>query len=1468
MKLRVTLRAPETDKTHNLLITADATATVHDVAEALAGALGHEQIPPSLTLRAIDPLTSAKHVVGKDLTLIDSGVQSGAILELCSDDVAQRGRGFEAAALVRILSGPDKGIEVQLPFGSSDIGRDSSCRMQLTDPRVSKVHARILVGPDKVEVADNNSSNGLFVAGVREGRTVVTADDDVTIGSTTFRVQALRSRPDWSTTDIAFVRSPRVLARPVEHELNLPTPPGPVERTKFPWLAMIAPLLMGAVMFLFTRNLLSIIFVALSPIMMIGTWFTNRLELKARQRVAIENFDKQLEQTAEQLTELHDEERELLLKLYPSVNECVTAVDKQTDLIWSRRSENPEYLQLRLGLGDVAARIKPESRTDGGLPELVEKVTKLAETSQTLTDAPVVADLRSVGSLGLCGLREIADGVARSAVVQAASLHSPAEMVICCLTSASRRESWGWVEWLPHTNSPHSPLGRHLAADAAMSRVLADQLEELVETRRSDRAVKPIIRGPLDDREQLPAPVLPSVLLIVDDPQVDRARLTRLAELGPDVGVHLLWIAEHKDDLPAACRTFLDIGQGIEPMVGQVRTGTTVTDVACESVNLPIAEAIGRRFAPLIDAGAPIDDESDLPRSVSMVTLLGAQESDSPEAVIERWRDNGSLVPRDGRAPQPVDQPVELRAIVGHTGIEPFVIDMRRDGPHALVGGTTGAGKSEFLQAWVLGLAHALSPDRVNFLFVDYKGGTAFAKCVELPHCVGLVTDLNTYLVRRVLVSLGAELKRREHILNDKNKKDLIDLELSGDPDCPPSLFIVVDEFAALAGEIPEFVDGMVDIAQRGRSLGLHLILATQRPAGVIKDNLRANTNLRVALRMADEQDSSDVLGSPMAAFFSSSTPGRAAAKSGPGRVTTFQSAFPGARTSAEPPKPPIEVVELNFGTGKRWAVPQPVATDGERIPKDIERIVETVKKAAANADIPTPFRPWLNELKPIYNLAKLGQRRDTELVLGVIDEPEKQAQTVEFFYPEENGNILFIGAGGSGKTTALRSLAIASAITPRSGPMHVYALDFAGSGLSFLEPLPNVGSIVSGDDAERVERLIRYLTEVVEERSTRFSAARASSLSEYRRMANRPDEPRVLLLLDGFGAFRDAYETGTAAIYSAFTRLLLDGRAVGVHIAMTADQPTGVPTSISAAFSRRVVLRQADDDAYSLLGVPKDVLGPLSAPGRAMQIDKPSEMQLAILGDDVATAAQAREIEKLAEAIAKYHEKRPAKIESLPAMIPAVGLPSNLRGLPVLGVDDRTLAPFGFDPQSVILITGPDGSGKTSALQWLAYSIKRSGLPFDLVHLAPGRSPLGGNSVWLHSAVGEDPMMAAIQELTERAKIPADEGRPLGLFIEAMPDCLGTSVEHPLTELIQSCRKNGHLVVAEGEMVGWSGHWPLLNEVRNQRCGLLLQPEQMDGDTIMRTSLPRCRRSEFPVGRGFWVKGGNTVKVQLPLLD
>jgi S-DNA-T family DNA segregation ATPase FtsK/SpoIIIE len=519
-------------------------------------------------------------------------------------------------------------------------------------------------------------------------------------------------------------------------------------------------------------------------------------------------------------------------------------------------------------------------------------------------------------------------------------------------------------------------------------------------------------------------------------------------------------------------------------------------------------------MAPVTDAGAVLEDQTDLPRSVSFLTLSGRELAENPGEILDLWRHSNSL-PVDPGSPR-LKRDNSLGALVGQTATDRFFLDLRAQGPHALVGGTTGAGKSEFLQSWILGMATAHSPARVNFLFVDYKGGAAFADCVNLPHCVGLVTDLSPHLVRRALRSLNAELRRREHILNAKKAKDLLELERRRDNESPPSLVIVVDEFAALVQEVPEFVDGVVNVAQRGRSLGLHLILATQRPAGVIRDNLRANTNLRVALRMADEGDSHDVIGTKQAALFDPSIPGRGVAKTGPGRLTTFQSAYVGGHTTNQPPPPVIDVHDFRFGLGAAWdepdlGVPVPEQHSG---PNDIRRLVSTVRSAAESTRLPEARKPWLPELAMSYRLEQLPTKRtDTELVFGVIDNPDDQEQPVVAFNPDRDGNMAIFGTGGSGKSTALRTIAIAAGFsTARGGPCEVYALDFGSRQLSMLEPLPHVGAVVYADDFERTQRLLRKLRSAVEERSERYSAVKAGTIDEYRSRSGNSAEPRLLL--------------------------------------------------------------------------------------------------------------------------------------------------------------------------------------------------------------------------------------------------------------------------------------------------------------------------------------------------------------------
>jgi S-DNA-T family DNA segregation ATPase FtsK/SpoIIIE len=1452
----------------DLEVTADGTSTVGDLARTLVLAdPAAEGIDPGLvTLAAFE--AGGPRVVAPDRAVGESGIRSGTTLQVTP---APDYTGDDApAAVLRILSGAHAGTERPLRSGSNIVGRDPGADIVIDDPLVSKRHARINVDA-VIEIIDLNSANGLLMGGEQVARTSLGPADVLVLGSTEVSIIPL-NRPGAThaaSPVVEIVRSPRVVPRYEDAEFTAPKAPRPPAQSRLPVIALIAPLIMGAVLWAFTQSILAVIFIALSPLIMIAAYIDNRVGARKEHKRAVQQFDAGMEHfdgvmLAEQIKERAVRDAEI-----PALAEALSSLSSWGDLTWTHRPEHPGFLSARLGTGTLPSRATIElSGTDDTLPVFTERLFELRDRFAVIDDVPVVAHLRESGNVGIAGERGQADAAARAFVMQLVATHSPAELVVAAFTSPSTRAAWSWLEWLPHTGAGHSPLdGAHLAANPGTGAALLSRLEGLVEDRAGEGAAS--ARGPIEsgDKQQITAPRIPAVVVVVeDDASVDRARLTRLAERGPDAGIHLVWVAPKAGAIPAACRTFLSVDSvADDTAAGLVRRGLSSTPVRVELLDEGSAVAWARVLAPTVDAGTPIDDESDLPRSVSYIDLAGSDIGGDPAAIVDRWRENDSITPRDGRAPQRRAKEANLRALVGYAGAGALHLDLRTQGPHALVGGTTGAGKSEFLQSWVLGMAAAHSPDRVTFLYVDYKGGSAFADCVDLPHTVGLVTDLSPHLVRRALTSLRAELRYREHLLNRKKAKDLISLERTGDPEAPPSLIIVVDEFAALVNEVPEFVDGVVDVAQRGRSLGLHLILATQRPAGVIKDNLRANTNLRVALRMADAEDSSDILGIPMAAHFDPSIPGRGAAKTGPGRIVPFQAGYVGGWTTGEKPRPQIDIRELDFGAGASWDLPEPEAAAPEDPgPTDIARIVRSVRAAASDLSIPAPRRPWLDELAAAYDLARLpSPRTDEQLLLGVLDDPRSQAQPTAFYEPDRDGNVAIFGTGGSGKSTALRTIAVSAAITPRGGPVHVYGLDFGASGLRMLEGLPHVGAIISGDDDERVTRLLRMLRDLVDERSARYGDVRAGTISEYRRIAAAPDEARVLVLIDGMGAFRETYEFSGAAMgwFTLFSQIAVDGRQVGVHFVMTGDRPNSLPTSIASTVQKRFVMRLATDEDYLLLGVPKDVLDAASPPGRGMLDGE--EIQFAVLGGSANMAVQSRELERLADAMRRQGITAAPPVGRLPEHIGIDSLPARTPGGDlVLGLADEDLAPTGVDPRGAFLLAGPPGSGRTTALATIGRALRRADPARTIVHLSPRRTSLALASA--SGYAGADAAAVAVLADSVADAIERGELGSVAILIEGVTEFTGGEAEASLDRLIRVATRADAFVVGEAESSTWSQAWMLAQPFKAARRGLILAPGDIEGDALYGTSLGRVKRSDFPPGRGFTVHQGRATRLQV----
>ncbi len=1513
MKLRVTIPRHVDGahrRTHDVSLTVAVTATVGEVARGLvrAGAgdprllpfAEHRQAP--LTLRVGYP-DGATLILDAGQTVAESGLLSGCLVEPVFEAAPGPGpRAKRPIAKLTVLDGPQKGVSFLAVQGENLIGRERGARVELHDRSVSRQHAILRSTGSGVEIADLGSANGVVLitedGDHRELRSATSAlpmVSTIEVGTVPIQVElGPPAEPDpVRSSTVPHPQSPRVDPVFAPEPLDLPAPPDRAEPARFPLIAMVAPLVMGTVLYLTTQSMMSLIFVALSPLIMLGTWVDSRLSKRKSTKQAQREFEQGIEQAREQLVENAEAERLARTEETPPPVSLLDLPSSRSAALWTRRPEHRAFLELRLGTATQPSRKRIALPPRGKISAKDwASLTELSDEFRTLPGIPVLERLDRSGSLGIAGPKPDSGDVARGLLVQLLALHSPADLVLTAFADAEQAEAeWAWLKWVPHIDSVFSPVpAPHLAADDRGANRLLTALEGLVGLRSagaSSRNVRSRSEGSAADAQERLRPAeanaaVPAVVvLVLSDALVDRTRLVGLAEDGADVGVHLIWVADEMRGIPAACRTVVEVADG-EPKVHFVRQGEVVPLTEPDAVRVPFAETFARALSPIVDTGARMLDESDLPRSVSLGQIAEGEILASGHAILQRWLSSDSLAARWTLGTE--REPGPLTAIVGQGSDGPVEIDLRTHGPHALVGGTTGSGKSEFLQTWILSLAANYSPDRLTFLLVDYKGGAAFADCVALPHTVGLVTDLTPHLVRRALTSLRAELRTREELLNEKGAKDLIALERRGDPEAPPTLVIVIDEFAALVSEIPEFVDGVIDVAQRGRSLGLHLVMATQRPAGVIKDNLRANTNLRIGLRMADPADSSDVLGVPDAADFAAEIPGRAAVKIGAARLRHFQTGYLGGRADSDR-QDVVEVRDLGFAERAPWALAPEVRSEPERRgrgPRDIEVLAGNIRTAAKIAEVRQPRRPWVDQLPTVLPLERVlahsrsSARSSSALPLGLADEPEAQRQSTYACDFGSAGNLVIYGGPGSGKSTSLLTIGVSAVLQNRA--TRIYGIDAAGGRLGALGSLPNVGDIVSSDDRDRVQRLLGLLRAEIAER-----------------METRRDSPPTYLLIDGFAAFRDTYEhlTGSSAPFADLIEIARAGRTAGVHLALSCERAMALPAALAASVTERLALRLPSESDAQLLGVPTGVLDEAD-PGRALRISDAREIQFGVPGGDSDPAEIDAAIAALASDQVAHVAERPVGVPEIPTRLERADLPRADGGAPAFAIDTVGMEPVAVPTDGLMLVTGPAGSGRTTAvrslLEALAERAVGSGRELDAVLIAPRRSALGSLPVWSEVADAPElrerqierlarslggstskpaglpllPLIGPDAPMHEESTMPMAEAAPfpapehLGVVvIEDIGGFDGTGDESALASLLKLLRRSDLAVIVEGENATIGTVWELASPLRGARWALALQPDANDVPSLFTVSFAHAKRTDFPPGRGFLIRSG-----------
>ncbi len=1416
------------------MVDADARATVAELAAALASHTGVSA--PGVLFG--DRLGRLRH----DARIGTSGLLTGDIVSLTGPVTARTpptlGSGAPVATFVA-MGGPAAGLRVAMAPGRYVVGRDPLADVQIPDASLSGSHFDVEIDHGGgCHISDLGSSNGTGVEGVglAAGDThTLTRGEAVEAGRSTFTSEPVRP-PDGSATltrggTISFNRPPRVSRGYEPPTLRVDAPPAAVRTIRMPLLVAIVPVFMGVALYLLTKSPLMLAMAGFSPLMMLGSYVSDKRSGRKEHAAELASFEDSVADFEERLATSRAEEQAERRAATPHAGDLAArAIDHLPDL-WERRPTDKDFLDVRLGVADQPSIVSVSFST-GGDPRLREGVEQAIEAHRTVPVVPVHVRPTDVGAIGVVGDAAVVDAVARWIMVQFATLQSPRDVVMTAALSHERATTWRWLSWLPHVDHVASPLeGDHVAVGEQPARDLLRRIATVATERREQ-----------GDRRKRARRHTTIVMLVDEDVAPEAVVVDSLLDGCADIDIVAVWLARERRHLPGGCGTIVEVSS--ERAVANVtwtETGRTVREASVDALDPEIAESFARSLAPVQDTTAG-GAAASVPRSVALVDLLGLVEPTAAR-IATRWR------ARNGTT---------LDAVVGAGADGPFSLDLRADGPHALVAGTTGAGKSELLQSFIASLAASHPPDRIAFLLVDYKGGAAFKDCVGLPHSVGMVTDLDAHQVQRALVSLNAELKRREHVLHRFDAKDLRELERRDPRRAPPSLVIVIDEFATLAKEVPEFVEGVVDVAQRGRSLGVHLVLATQRPGNAVTENIRANTNLRVALRVAGVPESDDVIGAPDAARLPKSVPGRALARTGPTELELFQTGYVGGRTRSGETTAPIEIRDLVPSTPGATPHTQPGEDDEVT---DLELLVEAIGQATTELGIQPPPSPWLPALEPAVRLHDLPDAEEPGVAtIGLVDEPQRQRQVPFSFDLPTDGSLLVFGSSGSGKTTTLRTIAAALAWTHSPRDLNIYGLDFAGRGLQSLEALPQCGSIIPGEDEERVARLLNLLRRTIDTRSRLFADRRVASLADHHRQFPDDERPRIVVLLDSYAGFVETYDrVDVGALVDALPRLVADGRAAGVHFVITADRRAAVPAAVASLISERLILRMASEDDYLMLGLEaKAVKGAIVPPGRGFLTDG-RELHIATVSGTTDAAAEGAAIADLAARLDAAVPERAPRVDALPLQIAASEVPADVAQpwTATFAVDDLDLAPISVSlADSHFVVIGPYRSGRSTALDTIAASLRASTPRLTTHLLAPRRSWLVDGGGWDSVARGVDECESAIAELLDQlvGAAAAPDPAPMLVVLDDAGELAESHVASTLETLIKRGR-DAHLRFVMSIETGQARHYAAwVREIRKDGRGLLLDPSlELDGE-LLGARLPRRSNAVFPPGRGYVV--------------
>lgn len=936
-----------------------------------------------------------------------------------------------------------------------------------------------------------------------------------------------------------------------------PVPQKPKENVLQQLLPSLGMLLAAGVMVILynspTMLIMSGITGGISIITAIMTLRNNRKEYNEGVADRLQKYNAYIDNKRHEVEMFRSQERSDLEELYISQEVAQQRFAGFSSSLFDRTQADEDYLCVRLGNGDVESRrvidCKKQEHLEVG-DELQQIPEQLCNEYKYVHDAPIVCDFKQINAIGIVGKEEHRFEFLKNVVIDIAARQYYADVNMVFVAEKQHRECVYWLRMLPHVYNEAIGI-RNIVCDDESKNLIFEYLYKELTFREQQKKHQDNI-----------------VIFFFDEYGFKTHPISKFVDKAKDLGVTFVFFGASRSEIPQGCDYVVDIeDQENAVLINSRNMGDSARFVYPGLTDEQAADIV-RLLAPVYTE--EISLEGTLTKNISLFELLNILAVDDLD-LEKRWA--ASQVYKSMSAPLGVSK----------TGVVSLDLHDKAHGPHGLVAGTTGSGKSEILQTYILSMATLFSPTEVGFVIIDFKGGGMVNQFKELPHLMGAITNIDGKEINRSLKSIKAELQKRQRYFADADVNHIdkyIRKYKAGEVSEPlPHLIIIVDEFAELKAEQPEFMKELISAARIGRSLGVHLILATQKPSGQVNEQIWSNSRFKLCLKVQSQEDSNEVLKSPLAAEIKE--PGRAYLQVGNNEIfELFQSAYSGMPERTDDSNVKEFSIFSLTDSGKRVPIYTQRKKTGEGSATQLDAIIRYVAAYCNQHGVrklPDICLPSMSQC-----IAFPAQTVDSpgmyDVEIGIYDDPDNQYQGV-FSVDIASNNLMLIGSSQSGKTNILQNIIRGLSTKHTPDEVSIYIIDFASLVLKNFEKLNHVGGVVCPSEDEKLKNLFKLLRTEIETRRERLMSVGVSSFTAYKE-AGMNDLPLMVLIIDNLTALKELYFQDDDELLT----LCREGLTVGLSIVIANAQTTGIGYKYLSNFSARIALFCNDSSEYSAL--------------------------------------------------------------------------------------------------------------------------------------------------------------------------------------------------------------------------------------------------------------------------------------------